>query len=68
MPCRDLQHPDITRVMRDGTLANDEPPEIECPVCGYECEIFYKAGGEIIGCDQCIEVVGAAEEIDRMEI
>lgn len=65
MASRDLQHPDITRVMRDGL---PEAPEIECPVCGGECEIFYKAGGEIIGCDQCIEAVGAAEEIERMEI
>lgn len=65
MASRDLQHPDITRVMRDGL---PEAPEIECPVCGYECEIFYKAGGEIIGCDQCIEPVGAEEEIARTEI
>ena len=58
-----LQHPDITKMMRDGTLAKDEPPKIECHVCGKECEIFYKADTEVIGCENCIKSVDAEAEL-----
>lgn len=66
MHCRDLQHPDITRAMRDGGLS-DEPPEIRCPLCGAECETIYKGGGDIIGCENCIERVDAYDEIMKQE-
>lgn len=59
----DLQHPDITKMMRDGTLYDDEPPEIRCPLCDAECETLYKGGGEVIGCEHCIERVDAYDEI-----
>jgi ferredoxin len=48
----DLEHPDISRSMRDGM------PEAEtkyCPLCGAECEKFYIHDREIIGCDYCVE-------------
>ena len=48
----DLEHPDITRLMRDGM------PEAEtcyCPCCGAECEKYYIQDRKIIGCDYCIE-------------
>lgn len=59
----DLQHPDITKVLRDGTLYDDEPIEIKCPLCGEECETLYKGGGDIIGCENCIERVDAETEL-----
>ncbi|MBE7039101.1 MAG: hypothetical protein E7398_00050 [Ruminococcaceae bacterium] len=68
MPCRDLQHPDITKMMRDGTLSDDPPlPEIRCPLCDKECETLYKGGGEVIGCENCIERVDAYDEIMKWE-
>ena len=60
---RDLEHPDITRVRREGL---PEAPEIRCPFCGGECERFYKSGCEIIGCENCIDWVEAAEEADNL--
>lgn len=50
-----LQHPDITRIERDG------PPEFypRCPECGEECEELYVKDGLVIGCDQCMEAVNA---------
>ena len=42
-----------------------EPPDYDvthCPVCGCECEVLYRNRyGEIIGCDDCIDVVDAWE-------
>ena len=40
----------------------EEEPEAEgegeakCPVCDMECEVFYTKGGEVLGCDRCIDV------------
>lgn len=33
-----------------------EPPRPTCPVCGSECEFFYRRlfTDEILGCDNCI--------------
>ena len=58
MPYRDLEHPDITRVRRDGLPAAQE---VFCPVCGQECYTFYKVQGEIVGCYMCVEKVDADE-------
>lgn len=58
-----LEHPDITRMNTYGTLSNDEEKAIFCPVCGKECESFYKYGREIVGCDMCIKQVDAYEEM-----
>ena len=55
--CVDIQHPDITRMERDGVLENT--PEIRCPCCGAECDTFYQCDGNIVGCDQCVEAVEA---------
>jgi hypothetical protein len=56
-----MEHPDITRMNRYGTLATGEEKEPVCPVCGKECESFYKHKGEIVGCDMCIRKVDAYE-------
>ena len=56
-----LQHPDITYMEKYG---GDEGIEIECPICGYVCETFYKRDGEIVGCDMCVEKVDAYEEME----
>lgn len=60
-----LEHPDITRMNRYGTLTKEDEKEPICPICGKECESFYKhkASGVIIGCDVCIKVVDAYEEM-----
>ena len=55
---RDLEHPDITRLMREGM------PEAEtkyCPCCGAECEKFLVQDHEIIGCDYCIKIYDVDE-------
>lgn len=33
----------------------------KCPYCNKECEYYYTCDGEIMGCDNCIEKVDAAE-------
>lgn len=59
-----MEHPDITRMNRYGTLSRDkEKKEPICPICGKECERFYKFGGQIIGCDMCVKEVDAYEEM-----
>lgn len=63
MHYRDLEHPDITRVRRDGL---PEAPDIHCPMCGAECETFYKGDGQIIGCENCITKVEAWEEAENL--
>ena len=54
-----MEHPDITRMNRFGTLSTEEETTPVCPVCGKECESFYKLNYEIVGCDMCIEKVDA---------
>lgn len=41
-------------------------PIAHCPWCGAECETFYKARGEIIGCEYCVKKLDAVEESERM--
>lgn len=53
-----IQHPDITAREKYGV---PEAEPICCPLCGEECETFYRADGEIVGCDMCIEAVEAYE-------
>lgn len=33
-----------------------------CPVCGEECGYYYKAEGEIVGCENCVTKIDAYEE------
>lgn len=58
-----LEHPDITRVNKFGTLSTEEEKPVFCPICGEECESFYKLDGDIVGCDMCVENVDAYEEM-----
>lgn len=52
-----LEHPDITRIMRDGP---HDPPLPRCPVCGEETDTFYRdMDHDIVGCDNCIHSVDA---------
>ena len=46
-----IEHPDITRLLREG-MPEDTP--ICCPVCGEECETFYKVIHEIVGCENAL--------------
>ena len=45
-----------------------EPPEEmhpRCPVCGEECDTYYKnKHGEILGCESCIDMKDAWEEME----
>ena len=34
----------------------------KCPICGQECDSFYKHGTEILGCDNCIRKVDSYNE------
>lgn len=48
-----------------GVYDYSDPPENRgavCPVCGAPCYKIYKRGGEIVGCDDCIDEVDAEEE------
>lgn len=58
-----LEHPDITRMNKFGTLSTEDEKPIFCPICGEECESFYKLDGDIVGCDMCVEKVDAYEEM-----
>lgn len=58
-----LEHPDIARMNKYGTLSTEDEKPIFCPICGEECESFYKLDGQIVGCDMCIEKVDAYEEM-----
>jgi hypothetical protein len=34
----------------------DEPPPVECPICGWECETIYiDRSGTVCGCERCME-------------
>lgn len=59
---RCMTHPDILKIERFGLPSRDE---VYCPMCGGECEKFYKQGNEIIGCDYCIDEVDAWEEMGK---
>ena len=44
-----------------------DPPEVRCPVCGEEAENLYvdKHSGDILGCERCIELVNAYDEMEK---
>ena len=56
---KEMEHPDITRMNRFGTLeiGDEEEKQPVCPVCGEECESFYKSKSEIVGCEMCVKRV-----------
>ena len=54
-------HPDIVNCERYGYPDGPRKWPI-CPVCGEECDTYYKNGhGEILGCEACIDIVDAWE-------
>lgn len=57
-----LEHPDITRMNRYGTLSRETENEFVCPVCGEECEKYYILDGDIVGCDMCIDEVDVTND------
>ena len=37
-----------------------------CPVCGEECDTFYRdREGEIFGCENCVQTLDAWEVLDE---
>lgn len=56
-----MDHPQITKAIQTG-YPHGEPTYPHCPVCGYECSDIYKnENGDIVGCDECIQVTDAWE-------
>ena len=56
-------------MVRDIPEAALEPREQEempkCPFCGWECNTLYRArGGEIVGCENCIDALDAVDNRD----
>lgn len=35
--------------------------DVECPCCGQVAEKFFIIGGEVVGCENCVEEVDAYE-------
>lgn len=69
MHYRDLEHPDITRVRRDGLPEREYPESVRCPVCGKTCDTLYKQqDGEIFGCENCVEVMDAWDAVDELDL
>lgn len=53
-----LEHPAITRAERTGYPDGREDTEPKCPICGKEAYNFYRnRDREIVGCDECLEIV-----------
>lgn len=49
------ERPDVERTIRTGYPKEPRPPR--CPMCGAECEsIFRRPDGEILGCENCVEI------------
>jgi hypothetical protein len=43
---------------RTGFPDGQEPKLPVCPVCGEECDEFYRdKDGDILGCENCIDIV-----------
>lgn len=60
MPLHSIgDHHVIRNMEQTGYPDGKEPEAYRCPVCGKECESIFKHKdtGEIVGCDNCIEVV-----------
>ena len=56
-------HPDIRERERNGVPAADV---CVCPICGEECETIYKdKWGNVLGCEECVEVCDAWEVLDE---
>ena len=54
--------PIIARAMRTGYGYGEELKEPRCPICGEDCDTFYRsAEGEIIGCNECVTALDAWE-------
>ena len=35
-----------------------DPPRVDCPVCGDECErIYVDMNGDVVGCDGCLRTM-----------
>lgn len=52
-------HSAIRQAEMDGTPEYTGP---HCPVCGEACELVYRSGGEVLGCDFCVTTMDAWEE------
>ena len=59
------ENPIIANYLRTGYPDGKEPEYPCCPVCGEQCETFFKdERGYIFGCENCVEEVDAWEEVD----
>ena len=46
---------------KENYLNPPEPDCVCCPMCDSECETVYSCGGDIVGCDICIDKIDAYE-------
>ena len=46
-------HPDIRDAEINGV--GYDIPDPKCPICGAECETLFVQGGDVLGCEWCIE-------------
>ena len=44
------------------------PEKVYCPCCGRECLTIYAIGGDVIGCEQCVDVLDANEWLEQKRI
>ncbi len=59
-------HPVIRNMERTGYPDGREPRWPVCPVCGAETDTFYQGRDRaVMGCDRCVGVVDAWEELER---
>jgi len=61
----DRDDPIIRLLERDGIPGTED---VYCPICGESAEkIFKDRWGDIVGCDNCIEVMDALEVMEDDE-
>jgi len=61
----DRDDPIIRLLERNGIPGTED---VYCPICGESAEKFFKdRWGNIVGCDNCIEVIDALEVMDDDE-
>ncbi len=54
--------PWVRQAERDGMPPYDEEEEVNCPICGKECEsIYLDKDNEPFGCDECVKKMDAYE-------
>ena len=60
MKDRDIEHPVVTHLLETGEPDGRERRAVTCPVCGDECDTFYRnIHDSIFGCENCVTIEDA---------